>query len=383
MNNNVQKNSGEIASWVIILLGFIFFWPAGLLLLVRKLGSYSKRAGKSDANSAAGTKGNAAKTYSEPVNKTNIPGSQRKKPSTKMGFKGKLISVCLLMISICLFFFGLAGIISALPFAYYDSVRFTRDVIFGAFFCLGGFGAFLARGVWLRRVSRSNKYLAVIGDREIVAMSDISAATGYSPRKVRRDVQSLAEQGYFGPTAYVDSGLDSLVISPAAADEARRKEAGAYAESANQSAASDSNQYMGILRELRELNDQIIDGSISDKTDRITETTAKIFRCVEENPSKLPQIRKFMNYYLPTTLKLLRSYSTLEAQGIRGDNIAEAKKNIDRILGTLSEGFEQQLDQLFKTDAIDISSDIDVLENMLKQDGLDGDAPVFRTSGGH
>jgi len=256
-------------------------------------------------------------------------------------------------------------------------------VIRGVFYCLGGLGGLIARGVWLRRIARHGKYLAVIGDREVVAMSDVSAATGYSKRMVRRDVAALAEQGYFGPTAYVDSGLDSLVLSSAAADAARRKAAGGDAKDTAESDPSSGNQYMDILRELRQLNDQITDGSISEKADRITETTAKIFRCVEENPAKLPQIRKFMSYYLPTTLKLLRSYCTLETQGIRGENIAETKKNIDRILDALVKGFEQQLDQLFESDAIDISSDIDVLENMLKQDGLNGDEPVFRTSEGH
>ena len=90
-----------------------------------------------------------------------------------------------------------------------------------------------------------------------------------------------------------------------------------------------------------------------------------------------------MDYYLPTTLKLLRSYATLESQGIEGDNINSAKGDIGRILDTLSHGFEQQLDQLFKADALDISSDIDVLESMMEQDGLAGENPFGQQMGGH
>jgi 5-bromo-4-chloroindolyl phosphate hydrolysis protein len=89
-----------------------------------------------------------------------------------------------------------------------------------------------------------------------------------------------------------------------------------------------------------------------------------------------------MNYYLPTTLKLLHAYETLEKQGIKGENIMSAKQDIERVLDTLASGYEQQLDNLFKADAIDISADIDVLESMMEQDGLTNDGNMFKTSDG-
>ena len=90
-----------------------------------------------------------------------------------------------------------------------------------------------------------------------------------------------------------------------------------------------------------------------------------------------------MSYYLPTTLKLLRSYSIFEKQGITGDNIQDAKKNIARILDSLVSGFTKQLDQLFMSDAMDISTDINVLESMLKKDGFSGDGADFQAAAGH
>ncbi|MGN1345788.1 MAG: 5-bromo-4-chloroindolyl phosphate hydrolysis family protein, partial [Eubacteriales bacterium] len=80
----------------------------------------------------------------------------------------------------------------------------------------------------------------------------------------------------------------------------------------------------------------------------------------------------FMNYYLPTTLKLLESYSRIERVGVAGENMKQSKEKIENILDLLAVGFEQQVDQLFKNESIDISSDISVLEKMMQKDGLSG-----------
>ena len=137
-----------------------------------------------------------------------------------------------------------------------------------------------------------------------------------------------------------------------------------------------------FLAELREVSTFIKDETISDKVKRLDELTSKIFQIIEESPEKQPQLRRFTSYYLPTTLKLVRSYVTLEKQGVKGQNITNTKKSIGDILDTLSTGFEQQLDQLFKSDAIDIASDINVLENLMQQDGLTGDKSGFQVSQG-
>ena len=124
------------------------------------------------------------------------------------------------------------------------------------------------------------------------------------------------------------------------------------------------------IREMKRLNDSIKDETISSQIDRLEEVSGKIFDCVKADPEKLPQIRKFMNYYLPTTLKLLDSYALLEAQGIEGDNITASKKEIERTMDTLIAGFEKQLDRLFSSQAMDITADVEVLERMLAKDGL-------------
>ena len=114
---------------------------------------------------------------------------------------------------------------------------------------------------------------------------------------------------------------------------------------------------------------------MSDKISRLEAVSAKIFLQAEQNPDKLPQMRKFMDYYLPTALKLLETYAELQAQGIEGENITESKHRIESAMDTLVTAFEAQLDKLFQDDALDVSTDIDVMENMLRADGLTGDAP--------
>ena len=91
-----------------------------------------------------------------------------------------------------------------------------------------------------------------------------------------------------------------------------------------------------------------------------------------EHPEKLPDIRRLMNYYLPTTLKLLKAYEEFENQPIQGDNIKTGKQQIEDTLDTINLAFENLLDQLFADDVLDVSSDISVLETMLKQEGLTG-----------
>ena len=123
-------------------------------------------------------------------------------------------------------------------------------------------------------------------------------------------------------------------------------------------------------KQLKALNDEILDQAVSDKIDRIAALTRDIYSFVALNPEREIEVHKFMNYYLPTTMKLLKSYSLLERQSYQGENIVASRHDIEEILGTLVHAFEKQLDQLFAADAVDISSDITVLETMIAKDGL-------------
>lgn len=126
------------------------------------------------------------------------------------------------------------------------------------------------------------------------------------------------------------------------------------------------------VSEMRRLNDAIEDPTISDQIDRLETDTQKIVRHVVEHPEKLSQIRKFMNYYLPTTLKLLNAYDRMDDAGISGENIDSTKEKVEKMMGTIVTAFDRQLDALFGDEALDISTDIAVMEQMLAREGLGG-----------
>lgn len=132
------------------------------------------------------------------------------------------------------------------------------------------------------------------------------------------------------------------------------------------------------LKEMRRLNDSIQDETISAQIDRLEAVSAKIFQQVQKEPRQLPQIRKFMSYYLPTTLKLLRAYEELSHQGVQGENISGTMERVRSMMSTIVTAFERQLDSLFGDQALDISTDITVLENMMAREGLSDD-PIHRS----
>lgn len=126
------------------------------------------------------------------------------------------------------------------------------------------------------------------------------------------------------------------------------------------------------LSEMHRLNDSIKDEKISSQIDHLEAVTGKIIDYVAEHPKKLPQISKFLNFYLPTTLKLLNAYDRMDAAGVSGTNIDGTMGKIDSMMNTVVTAFDKQLDALFGDEALDISTDITVMENLLAQEGLGG-----------
>lgn len=125
-----------------------------------------------------------------------------------------------------------------------------------------------------------------------------------------------------------------------------------------------------MIAEIRRENDLIPDDSLSGKLDILENKCAEIFRAVYDKPNRASQIRKFMDYYLPTTLKMVKGYRMLDERGITGQDAIYARNRIDDALLVVLQGCEKMLDKLYQDDVLDLTTDIDVLEQMLKRDGL-------------
>ena len=126
------------------------------------------------------------------------------------------------------------------------------------------------------------------------------------------------------------------------------------------------------IAEMKRLDDNIADPGISDDIVRLEQVSQKIFDEVKRDPAKLPKIRRFMDYYLPTTLKLLNSYDRMSETGVSGENIDGTLAKVEGMMRTIVAAFEKQLDSLYGAEALDISTDITVLETMMAREGLTG-----------
>ena len=126
------------------------------------------------------------------------------------------------------------------------------------------------------------------------------------------------------------------------------------------------------LKEMGQLYRTIENPEIRKKINEIMLVTDKIAKDAIEDPSDIPQIKKFFRYYLPTTIKLLHAYDRMSSQEIRGENIDKSISNINEMLDVAIEAYKKRLDSLFENQALDIETDIDVMNQMLAREGLAG-----------
>lgn len=236
---------------------------------------------------------------------------------------------------------------------------------------------FAAHCVGRFRKRRYLQYRLAIGDRRVCAVSVLASAVKKSPKFVLRDIKSMIKSGLF-PQGHLDDEETCLILTDEAYSQYRVGQANRKKRELEQAKIQENPDGIdaviaegrGWIQKIREANDALPGQEISDKLSQLETVTGKIFTCVEKHPEKLPEIRRFMNYYLPTTVKLVGSYREFENQPVQGENIQTAKKEILDILDTVNRAFASLLDSLFQNDAIDISADISVLKTMLAQEGL-------------
>ena len=247
--------------------------------------------------------------------------------------------------------------------AYYQDFG---ELFTGLAQAVGG-GAALFTGLRMDRARKlEHKLDKIVGNRDNIPLDELFAAAGIDAAKGRAAVEQAIDHGYFGADAYIDYRTNVLVVRGAAPQPPEA----AAPEPAPQQDPQD--QYASLQQQLRQANDAIPDPVMTAKISRLEELSARIFALAKKDPDKKAQLQKFMDYYLPTALKLLNTYAQLSAQDIQGENITDAKQSIERSMDLLITAFENQLDKLFQSDALDVSADVAALEGMLNLDGLTG-----------
>ncbi len=258
-------------------------------------------------------------------------------------------------------------------------------------------------GTGLRaRVRRFRTYMQVIGQREYCNIRELADKVHKSVKFVVRDLEYMFARGWFLEGHLDDektclitshgmyrqyrqiqedrqrSGLRQAVQKTEEPEEAEVKQEGRTAAGSDQTTLPPEVQRVidegdAYIRKIHACNDAICGAEISAKISHMEMLVDKIFDRVEQDPESVDDIRRLMEYYLPTTVKLLEAYRELDAQPIDGENIRSSKREIEATLDTLNLAFEKLLDGLFKETAWDVSSDISVLHTMLAQEGLTDD----------
>lgn len=274
----------------------------------------------------------------------------------------------MVIIGLCLVLYGFNMTIDPIRMVGYGLFSLRVDLwplISGIVSILGGCGM-LGMAVHTRRLRHLRRNLKnAVGKRDNITLAEICRVLSCNEKSARTAAEAAVNAGELGPTAFFDHSSDVLVIR----GEAPRPEPAKPVQP-----EAPQSQYEAILQQLRLANDAIPGEEMSEKISRLEDISAKIFDLAEKDPSKVPQLRKFLNYYLPTSLKLLKTYAELDAQGIDGSNITQSKREIEATMDTLCNAFAAQLDKLFSSDAMDVSADIAAMQAMLAQDGLTADS---------
>lgn len=370
MSAKRQKDEGWI-SWGLIVLLFIFgLSPLALVLLFLKLfgvgsGEKKQQAAPPPLQETTGqrTSERVGRQASQPNRAQKTVHQVMKAPSQKKSTARTLMIVGAILAAV-----GLVACAEPVEMIVWskDLFLYLEDLLSALAMLVGG-GAMLGSGLAMNRsMKRYAQYLAVMGDRPAMSVEELARVTGFSQRRVTKDLQAMISKGFFGGKAYLNRELGYFFRSSQADEDWQRRQEEAEEAAAPPKEAEEG--YSGILRNIRRANDRIADPVLSAKIDRLEEVTAKIFQAVEADPKKRSSIDTFLNYYLPTTQKLLDSYAEFEATGVEGANLGQAKDHIEKTMDSIVAGFEHQLDELYKMDAMNVDSDIRVMETMLRRD---------------
>lgn len=247
-----------------------------------------------------------------------------------------------------------------------------------------------------KKVKRFRSYVRTLNGKTYVKIEELAKSVRKSPKFVKRDLKKMIKSRMF-LEGHLDEEGEYLITSDESYEQyVQTKKASEIQEKEMQQKEEEEQALKGSLseevqkvieegeayiEEIRKCNEAIPGVEISNKMYHLENVILRIFKRVEQHPELISDLHKFMDYYLPTTVKLLKAYEELDKQPIEGENIKTAKKEIENTLDTINEAFENLLDGFFRNTAWDVSTDISVLKTMLAQEGLTGKKDFDGVSG--
>ena len=283
--------------------------------------------------------------------------------------------------------FGFLGFLSTVILAAVTGVSGV-PAVFGLAGLGGGIGLIFSGVHGLERVSRFKKYCKTLGNNTHCALEKLARSVGKNVKFVRKELAKMIDDGYF-LEGHLDKEEANLITShdtyrhyeqSRLALEARKKEELEAAKQAEKAAAATDPRVREVVErgnafiaQIRRCNDAIPGEEISGKITRMELIVRRIFERAQAHPEIVPDLKKMMDYYLPMTVKLLNAYAEMDAQPVQGETIRASKREIEDTLDTLNLAFEKLLDSIFEDTAMDVSSDISVLNTLLAQEGLTDD----------
>lgn len=274
--------------------------------------------------------------------------------------------------------FAFAGTLGVAAVGDWLITPFLVDVLLK--FGIGGMavgGALLGVGVSnARKVKRFRTYRRVLGDKTHCTLEKLARSVGKNVKFVRREVARMIDAGLF-LEGHLNHEQTCLIVSDETyrdfehnrkqLEERMQPEAEPNPDSQVQQVLDRGNAF---IAQIRKCNDDIPGEEISAKIYHTENLVQRIFDRAKTHPEVVPDLQKLMDYYLPMTIKLLNAYAEMDGQPVQGETIQNSKREIEATLDTINAAFENLLDDLFKDVAMDVSSDISVLQTLLAQEGL-------------
>ena len=247
-----------------------------------------------------------------------------------------------------------------------------------------------------KKVNRFRSYVRTLNGKTYVKIEELAKGVRKSPKFVKRDLKKMIKNRMF-LEGHLDEEGNYLITSDESYEQyTQTKKASEIQEREMQEKEQAEQKLRGTLseevqevikegeaylEEIRSCNEAIPGVEISNKMYHLENVILRIFKRVEQHPELISDLHKFMDYYHPTTVKLLKAYEELDKQPVEGENIKTAKQEIENTLDTINEAFENLLDSFFRNTAWDVSTDISVLKTMLAQEGLTGNKDFESVSG--